>query len=208
MTDMTPMSDPVAAPTDEQASAQKSGGFLSTTTGKLVIGGVALIAVLVLLGVVAFVFFTFFASPPSTTTTTAVTTTKVVKSGSATATVAPTNPPEPPLSSTFTFRNIFAPTVKNPGANGTSSSSSSSSSTSSTAAVPSLPADTLLLESVQTVDGVKQATFVWNGQRYTVTAGQQVDGSPWKVLSIGSSSCVMLYGDQRVTLSVGQAAGK
>ena len=117
-----------------------------------------------------------------------------------TATVTPTSPPEQPLDETFTFRNIFAPTVKPPAPPKAQSTGSSSSTTSGTT---NAPADTLVLKSITSESGVYVATFEWNGKEYECVEGDQVDDSPWKVVTIYSDSVVMLYGDSQVTLTVG-----
>ena len=72
----------------------------------------------------------------------------------------------------------------------------------------SVPANTLLLEDVSEVDGEPVATFTWNGQEYTVGEGDQLGDSPWQVVDISGDTVVMLYGDNRVTLTVGQGITK
>ncbi len=64
--------------------------------------------------------------------------------------------------------------------------------------------------SVSTVDGEPVAELVWNGQTYTLSEGESIPNSPWKVLSIDTTNgtVVMLYGDSRVTLTVGQGISK
>ena len=59
-----------------------------------------------------------------------------------------------------------------------------------------------------TVDGVKTATFVWNGASYTLAEDGEIPNSPWKVLQINSNSVVMLFGDTQVTLSTGEGLTK
>jgi hypothetical protein len=71
-----------------------------------------------------------------------------------------------------------------------------------------VPPNTLQLESVSTVDGEAVATFTWNGQEYTAGEGDQLGDSPWQVVSIEGDTVVMLYGDNRVSLTVGQGITK
>lgn len=173
--------------------------FLSTRNGRLVVGGVALFLVLVALGAVAFFFLLNTGSDVTTTTAT-------TKQASQTTTVTapPVNPPEAPLKDTFTFRNIFAPTV-HPATDEESAETSSSSEASSEATSgASSQKDVLVLESIATDSGEKVATFTWNGTTYTVKEGDVIDSSPWKVLEIYSDSVLLQYGDTTVTLSVGQ----
>lgn len=63
---------------------------------------------------------------------------------------------------------------------------------------------TLALEEVYSSGGVQYAQIKYAGTVYRVKEGQQIDDSPYKVLSIGSSSVTLLYGDDRLTLRVGE----
>jgi hypothetical protein len=71
-----------------------------------------------------------------------------------------------------------------------------------------VPADTLYLQSIQTTNGKRTATFIWNGATYTVGEGETLSGTPWKVVQIKENSAVMLYGDTEVTLTVAQGLSK
>ena len=190
-----------------------AAGFLATTPGKLVVGGALLFVVL---GVLAAIFFGFFGSGSGGS---AATGPGVVIKPSITSTVtaaqAPVNPEEVSLSDSFTFRpNIFAPTVSLP-ASTTASTTTSATSTSdgsggtdSTVVLPKVPANTLFLQSIQAVNDANKATLIWNGEAFVVGAGEAVGDTPWKVLSISDTSVVMLFGDDRVTISVGQGLSK
>jgi hypothetical protein len=193
-----------AAPLSSEA--QKGGivGFLSTTLGKLVVGGVAVLLLAVALGAVAFFFILGgfgeapdAVIPPPTT-------------GSTNATGAaepePAERPAPRLAETFAFRNIFAPTVKPsvPTSDPTGTGTTATTDATGTAVAE----NTLFLESVDMVDDRAIATFIWNGQTYQLGEGDQIQGTPWEVLDISGSTVVMLYGDSRVTLVVGQGVGK
>lgn len=77
---------------------------------------------------------------------------------------------------------------------GTSSGTSSGGSGSTTS---------LTLKSISYADGQWTAVLVYGGKNYSVHAGDVVDSSPWKVLSITSSSVTVQYGeDQQVTLDL------
>jgi len=191
------------APLPELTDPPKSGlaGFLATTTGKLIVGGIALVLVL---GAVAAILFLFvFPStpdplvPPTSGAGIPATGTAGVEE-----TATPVERDAAPLSDTFTFRDIFVPTVK-PAVESTSTTGSAGAS--GTAEPPSIPEDTLFLQSVQNVDGEEQATLIWNGATYTVGEGDQLGATPWSVLQINGNTVVMLYGDTQVTLTVGQA---
>ena len=216
MVDSTGNIDPPQAP---EPPAEKQPGFFSTRNGKIVIGAIGLFLVLLIAGgAVAFFLINGLlnqAASPTAVTTTKSTTVSGAATGtanaSATASAPIVNPPEKPLSSTFTFRNVFAPSVSPVyPASASSSSTSTSSSSSSSTSTTSIPTEknTLFLMSISTVNGEKQATFAWNGVLYTVGEGDQVDDSPWKVVSIGTNSVVMLFGDTQVTLTVGQGQSK
>lgn len=68
--------------------------------------------------------------------------------------------------------------------------------------------NTLVLENIVTSNGVLTAILTWNGSTYTAVAGQQLDASPWQVLSITKTTVTMLYGDVQVTLSVGEGVAQ
>jgi hypothetical protein len=200
--------DPDAPPVPMTIDEEAPKGFLGSTTGKWVVGGIALVLVLIAIGVAAYVFLF---STPATVVVTSVTPPKpagVVTTGSVspTATAPIVVPGERPLTSTFTFRNIFAPTMAEPVAAIPETSTAAASS--GTTATPNVPADTLYLASIQTVDGKQTATFIWNKQTYTLGEGDPIPNSPWQVLQINTSSVVMLFGDTQVTLSLGQGLTK
>jgi type IV pilus biogenesis protein PilP len=186
--------------------------FLGSSTGRLIIGGVFLFAVVVAAG--AFLFFSLLnsggPSAPATSTTPGST-------GTTQTAVEATRPPDVPLDETFTFRNVFAPTVKivvvatsTVSSTSTASSTTTSTSSKSTTGTPSSTAasGTLVLTKIVTESGKPTATFTWNGGTYKAQEGDRIDSSPWKVLTIYSDSVLLLYGDSRVTLTVGQGYTK
>lgn len=193
------VADPSALPLEPQG---KSGlaGFLATTVGKLVVGGAIVLILAGILGAVA-VYYLFsqaedlvngvITPPPGAVNTTSV------------AEVAPIERETPRLDDTFTFRNVFAPTVK-PSVPESDTASGDETGT----AGASVPEDTLFLESVSVVDGEAVATLLWNGTTYVVGEGENLGDTPWRVLKINGANVTMLYGDTPVTLTVGQALGK
>ena len=181
--------------------------FLTSSTGRLIIGGAILFAVLVVVGALTFFFLVNSggqAPVPAPAPSGA--------SQAASPTTPPVSPPEAGLKETFTFRNIFAPTVPPVFATTATSSATATSTTTTTSTEPSATTsgatDTLILKSIVTDNGVKVATFEWNGANYDCVDGDTVDDSPWKVVKIGSDSVLMLYGDSQVTLTVGQGFTK
>lgn len=215
MVDSANSVDPAPAPAPDP-SAPKKPGFLSTRNGKIIVGAIAVFVLLVVIGVLVFIFvigglFNQAANQPAVHSSKSATVNGSPNTTSTAAAAAPiVNPPEKPISNTFTFRNIFAPTVFPPAASTTATSSSSSSSSSSSASSTTIPTekDTLFLMSISTVNGQKQAVFAWNGVLYTCTNGQQVDDSPWKVVTISSNSVLMLFGDTQMTITLGQGVTK
>ena len=174
--------------------------FLASTSGKLIVGGVLLFVVLAVTGTL---LFTFLVNKIAQVDTAVV---PVARKGvgSSAPTMTPVNPRVQPLDDTFTFRNVFAPTVKPPKEPAVSDGSDSDSTSTETSSSTSGAKDTLILQSISVEDGVRTATFEWNGETYAVVEGGQIADSPWKVLEIDSDSALMLYGDSRVTLTVGQ----
>lgn len=199
--------DPSAAPGDPGAPAAGSqAGFLNTTTGKLVVGGIAVLLVLVAIGAAAYFFVLGGGTSDSVEQPVPAQTGTTQGSGESTET--PVEPPERSLASSFTFRNVFAPTVKRTYETTEGATDGGSTETSDTGSGASVPADTLFLQSIGSENGEPVAVFIWNNETYTVAEGEQVGSSPWKVLQINSDSVLMLYGDSQVTLSVGQGVSK
>ena len=219
MTDHISSVDPTIAPSELDAPVKSSPGLLGTTTGKLVAGGVALVLVV---GAIAAAVFFFVMGGALDGAVDQTPKAPVVSAPQEPGEVArvPVNPAQRSLASTFTFRNIFAPTVKRTfdstatgsttdgttgGATGGTTNGTTDGTTDPGVDVPS---DTLFLQSIISENGEPMAIFIWNGQTYTVGENDQVGTSPWKVLKINSTSALMLFGDSQVTLSVGQGVGK
>ncbi len=197
--------DPSASPGEAGAPSGSKLGFLNTTTGKVVVGGVAVLLVLGAIGAAVFFFLLGGAVDDAVQQATNSQSTSST-AGSNPETMTPTAPEERSLASTFTFRNIFAPTMKMTFES--SATADASTATSTADAAVNVPSDTLFLQDVVSENGQPMAMFIWNGQTYTVGEGDQVSTSPWKVLQINSDSVLMLYGDSQVTLSIGQGVGK
>ena len=199
--------DPASATPGDQPAGVAS--FLATTTGKIALGGLLL---LVVVGVLAAIFLTFFNGAPGQSGGTSPGVT-IKPSASVTETaLAPVEPEQASLRDSFTFRpNIFAPTVSLPASSPAAETTVTAPGTNGqpgTPAGPIVPDNTLLLQSIQVVNGANQATLIWNGVTYAVGAGDELSGTPWEVLSISESSVVMLFGDNRITISLGQGITK
>ena len=189
-------------------------GFLASTKGRLIAAVAAAVIIFAALGAIA---IAFIFQPGEMAFEPMVTPAGGVEAPAPEEEVAEPQPrTSKPLSSTFVFRDVFVPTVK-PTIEGTSTASGGtggSTSTTGTASngelpeLPELPEDTLYLESVSTVDGEPVASLVWNGMRYSLRAGDELPGTPWQVVEVSSTTVVMLFGDSRVTLTVGQGVSK
>ena len=129
----------------------------------------------------------------------------------ATAAIAATIPPVP----TVTDRDVFVardpfiviqpPTIAS---TSTSSSASSTSSSTTTSSTVSSSDTSIVLVDIVSDNGVSKGVFKYKGAEYTVGKGGTVDSSNWKVVSVGSKSVVMLFGDDRVTLYLGEGISK
>lgn len=184
----------------------------SSRAGKVAIGAVLL---LLILAVAAGAFFVFFggssdstdipsAPAPAGVEQAVAQTTPAPAPSSSEVTITPVEPLETPLTDVFTFRDIFEPLAKAPA----TSSGGTTGGTPTGGGSTTNSANTILLQDITSENGEPKAVVVWNGTTYTVGEGEQVDGSAWEVLSIGTDSVVMLYGDVQVTLSIGQAITK
>jgi type IV pilus biogenesis protein PilP len=203
---LTPF-DPSGAP-----AAPKPGirGFLNSKVGKIIVGVAAVVVVVGILGIIGAAFLGSEPAPDVATTT--------GSSGGATVTkpVTPVSevkvPEDVELDDVFTYRDVFVPTVVL--VSTTTSSTTSNSSTTNTTTNTSTtnqtatPDNTLVLEDIATENGEPVAVLSWNGETYTLAEGETIPNTPWKVLEINSSTVVMLYGDARITLSVGVGISK
>jgi type IV pilus biogenesis protein PilP len=185
----------------------RGGGFLSSTRGKvlaigcaigalLLVAGVALVIILgssLLSGVTGDGGATGGAAPtPGSVPATG----SAPTTGSVPSTAAIQSVPDIENRDVFTPRDPFdviaAPRIVVETASGSTSAND----------------NTLVLSDITTEDGEKRAVLTYNGKQYSLAEGEVVPGSPWKVLKIYTNSVVMLFGDDRVTLSVGQGITK
>jgi type IV pilus biogenesis protein PilP len=207
---LTPF-DPSAAAGPPDVAKPGLRGFMSSKSGKLIIG---VAAVVVVAGVLAVIGLGFMGSGGSDD----LATQPMSGSGGASVTkpavaiVATSVPDAVQLDDVFTYRDVFVPTVvlvsSTTTGTSTTSTSNSSSGSSATNSNENVPEDTLVLEDITTEDGEPVAVLTWNGSTYTLQEGESIPNTPWKVLEINSSTVVMLYGDQRITLSVGVGVTK
>jgi hypothetical protein len=186
--------EPVKAPA-------KKVGFFSTTAGRIVmiVGGITIL--LTICGIIVVVSLGAFAvgSLGSLVGGTPVTSTAPGGAVAATATAEATAGIPPPVP-TIENVEVFSPrdpfeVVKFP-------------STTSHGTGEVTEQGTLTLVDIVTEDGVRKAVLTLNGTTYTLAEGERVGDTPWQVQTINSGSVRMLYGDNAVTLSIGQGISK
>jgi hypothetical protein len=176
----------------------KSGGlkaFFATTLGKIVIIGGAIVVLLTIVTVVAVIVlgavgFGLFQQVVEETPGSAVATTTVgTPAGTAVVSAVPTIE----NSEVFTPRNPFQRVIIPAPA--------------SAAEEPATSADdenTLTLLEIIEENGVRKAVLRLGATTYTLAAGEQLGSTPWQVVTVGTSSATMLYGDSQIVLTVGQ----
>jgi hypothetical protein len=72
------------------------------------------------------------------------------------------------------------------------------------AAAGSDDANTLTLIEIVTDNSIRKAVLTLGSTTYVQAAGERLGTTPWQVVSVGTGSVVMLYGDTQMTLTVGQ----
>lgn len=207
----------IAPVTQAGAEPPKGGirGFMGTTLGKVVVIGCAVSVVLAILGAIATIVLLWWGGQKVATelnqqaTQQAATTSgqpgSKTASGSVEATVATNQPPAPVTNaSVFLFRDPFVPVIKASITTSSTESETDASSTVETSSTADADELVLTLQDIVTDDGTAKAVLTWEGVTYTVAAGEQLGDTPWKVLSVGSSSATLLFGDVQVSLSVGE----
>ena len=120
----------------------------------------------------------------------------------------PVEPAPVALSTVFTFRDIFDPLIKPlPEESETASPTPSPDGTPATDET-TFPQGMLVLLDVVTEGDGYAGVFSWNGSVYTLSPGERIPDSPWQLVSASPSEAVMLYGDVRVTLTIGSRVVK
>lgn len=200
-----PNNEPVSAPAAPMAAESGNAGFLATRSGKLIVGGIALVAILLAAGGIMYYFLTAQPADPEGFVTPGGSTASTSTAGADTTI---TVPPVLEIDDTFMFRNVFNPSVKPAAASSGGSGGTDGGTDGSTDDIEGETPGTLYLLSMSTQDGETTATFRLNGTEYTVGPGERLGDTPWSVVSISSSTVVLLYGDTRVTISLGQGVSK
>ena len=220
MTDV--INAPVQPPDDMGVTMPRSigaEGFLATTTGKVAAGAAALLVLVLVIGAVVLVFASGGVTGllGSGTPATASNTAKPSVSAAAPVVAAPVvNPAEKPLQTTFTFRNVFAPTIKPafkvPEVTPSVITSNTTTTPSTNVTSPTVkPVTVLTLTAIVAEGDAYKGVFTWNGVTYTAGNGETIGSSPWKVIEVSTPElgfAQMLYGDAKQTITVGQSISK
>jgi hypothetical protein len=207
---MSDGSDPTQVPVEDPVVRRPAGirGFARSSGGKIALIGGAVAIVLVLIGLVWFLILgpaivgMLSGGTPAAPTTTVPGSTPSTATASPSSTVTETIPAVASVDDRDVFvpRDPFKPIPAPLIPTETVSTSGGSSSTTVDEA--------LVLNDIVTEDGVRKAVLTLAGTQYTVAAGEVVGTSPWKVIAVNKSSVVLLFGDDRVTLSLGQGITK
>jgi len=165
------------------APKASSGDFLSTTAGKAVLIGAAVLVLLVLAGVVGY----FVLGPQSMGTGTPGSPTVVVPSTGTPA--APSTPSSSTVATMpvadITSRDVFTPrnpfTVIKPALIPVETASTDGTSTTSSSV--------LRLKDIVTVDSVRKAVFTYKGVSYTVGVGESFGGNAdWTIVAVHATT--------------------
>lgn len=87
---------------------------------------------------------------------------------------------------------------------GTNSVTEAGQTTTSSEEAPTGP-QVLEVQDIYTENGVKYSSTKYASTVYKVKEGDQVDESPYQVLTIGTDNVVFLYGDRRVEVKIGES---
>ncbi|MDP1809057.1 MAG: hypothetical protein Q8L35_05930 [Actinomycetota bacterium] len=119
---------------------------------------------------------------------------------------------EPPVNQDYEVFETRDP-FKRPDATETQSSPVTASPTSASATGTATPAagqqsSVLSLKSVSSQNGVLYANVDYGANSYVVRAGERVGASPYQITSVSSENATFLYGDDSLTLRVGEDVQK
>jgi hypothetical protein len=215
------------ASSETTTSEPKTGikGFLATTPGKVVAGCLGAAILLAIIGVVVFFALASFGvsllgqaanqATPGTGSTVVVpsggapgaggskSATSAVPSVAATPNVLTVTDDE-----VFTPRDPFIPVIL-PSPEPTSTAASGESAGeltagSSSGSITTPASSALYLRLIMTTPSGGIAVLDYKGTIYMAGAGDAIPNSPWKVVSVGTKTVTMLFGDERVTISLGE----
>lgn len=165
--------------------------FFATTLGKVVLIGGAVVVLLTILAVVAVIVAGSLFQQAVDETPGSVVATQSGGSPAITAVVAAV--PVIENSEVFTPRDPFQRVVTPRSASVVEDTGASADDS-----------NTLTLLEIIEDNGVRKAVLRLGATTYTLAAGERLDSTPWKVVSVGTNSATMLFGDSQIVLTVGQ----
>lgn len=204
--------DPMQPPMDATvAVADAKPGLLASPKGRLMVIAGAIVAFIVVAGIVAFLVFTFLLGDEPSGEVTRPGGGSITSTGTAgidsTQSVG-IEPRDVSFSEIFTFRDIFDPLIEIEEEDPDDTDGDGVPDSVEPSATPETQPNTLFLQDIIVQDGVTTAVLVWNGAELPLTEGAVIPGTPWQVLSIRGGTVTMLFGDDQVTLTVGQGIAK
>jgi hypothetical protein len=66
----------------------------------------------------------------------------------------------------------------------------------------------IVLTAITREHGIIYGVFQYNGVEYKTQAGEKIGSSPYQVLDVGDGSATLLYGDDRLTIALGEEIAK
>ncbi len=203
---MTPM-QPSGAPVPNVDAGVGASGPMSARR-RLTIIVAAVVAFLVVAGAAAFAVFFFLNQATDEVGDALIDMMEQTQTQPTAAAVEDPHEPSEPgpvaLNKVFTFRNIFVPLAVPPDEDDETTVTPTGDSPTAVT-----PTETLYLSGIVSFqDGHLEADLEYESVAYMLREGDRIPNTPWQVLSIGSDTVVMLYGDTQVTLTAGQSVSK
>lgn len=185
-------------------------GFFATQTGRIVAIVVGLGVLGIIAGIAVAIALFVFAGQAADEIEVQIQEQTATPPQTGETEIAPTaaSPAAPvPNSEVFTFRDIFEPLLK-PIPEPSSDTTTTTTPGTTPGATPDnqtpMAPGVLYLVDMITEDGVLKGVFVLDGERYTLAPGDSIPDTPWQLLRISPTEVTMLYGDQQITLTIGQ----
>lgn len=198
--------------------------FIKTPLGKVVLVALILLVVLFVVALAVGVFFVFgsLRSEPQAVPKAPVEVRKSTESPKVTkedteedqSTSGKTSEEDSAAYEVYEYKDPFEPVIKE---ETTSTPSTPTTPSEEETSTPSAPAEqeeagegetgskVLEVQDIFTENGVKYSSIKYGATVYKVKEGDRVDESPYEVLTIGSDSVVLLFGDSRVEVKVGES---
>lgn len=192
--------------------------FIKTPLGKVAVAGVALLAILFASALVVgiFIIFTNLTGAPQEVSKVPVRIEKAETETSTARSSEETSTAESQSDGTFKideYKDPFRPRIQaettgtatgTTTSTGTGTTTTSGGQTATSSGGTEGGAKVLEVQDIFNENGVDYASIKYIATVYKVKEGDRVDESPYQVLTIGSDSVVLLYGDRRIEVSEGE----